>query len=349
VQKKIEMAIHEDFKTVLLRLKPNNFLLMLLLMVFSVLVEAQPRKLTFMPHWLPQAQFAGYYVAQDQGFYEQAGLEVEILHPSASINALTYLNEGKTDIISLFLITALHAADSGINLVNIAQISQNSAIMFVARKSDGISKIADFSNRKVGIWRAGFREAPQALLDKNGVEVEWVPILSTTNLFLLGGIDVMTVMWYNEYNQLYLNGIDHDELNTFFMSDYGFNIPEDGLYVMKNTAETRQDDLTAFIEASLRGWEYARQNTEYTLDMVVTVMRKANIPSNKAHQQWMLEKIFELQSTEEKGVKPTELKQDDFLNALEIYNKFKGSGFLIDYDQFFQPVLPELKKSGNND
>ncbi len=343
------MTIRENFITVWFHLKLKSFILLLLMMVVSVLVEAQPRKLTFMPHWLPQAQFAGYYAAQDQGFYEQAGLDVEILHPSASINALTYLNEGRADIISLFLITALHAADSGIKLVNIAQISQHSAIMFVTRKSDGIDKIADFSNRKVGIWRAGFREAPQALLDKNGVEVEWVPILSTTNLFMLGGIDIMTVMWYNEYNQLYLNGIDHDELNTFFLSDYGFNIPEDGLYVMKHTAETRQDDLTAFIQATMRGWEYARQNSDYALDLVESVMRKANIPSNKAHQQWMLEKIFELQSTEGKGVKPTELKQDDFLKAIEIYNNYKGSEFLIDYDQFFRPVLPELKKSGTND
>jgi NitT/TauT family transport system substrate-binding protein len=327
----------------------RHYCILLLFIFVSFAMQAQPQKLTFMPHWLPQAQFAGYYVAQDQGFYKQAGIEVEILHPSASINALTYLNEGKTDIISLFLITALHAIDSGMNLVNIAQISQNSAIMFVTRKSDGLATIAEFNNRKVGIWRAGFREAPQALLDKYGVEVEWVPILSTTNLFMLGGIDIMTVMWYNEYNQLYLNGIDHDELNTFFLSDYGFNIPEDGLYVINHTAETRQDDLSAFIEASLRGWEYAKQNTEYALDLVINIMRTANIPSNKAHQKWMLEKIFELQNTEKIGISPTELKKDDFLKAVEIYNNYKGVEMSIDYNQFFQPVLPELKKKVRND
>jgi len=341
------MTILEVFIKVWVDLK--QILLAVLLMVTAISVEAQPQKLTFMPHWLPQAQFAGYYVAQDQGFYEQAGLDVEILHPSASINALTYLSEGKTDIISLFLITALHAVDSGINLVNIAQISQHSAIMFVARKSDGLDNITDFNNRKVGIWRAGFREAPQALLDKYGVKVEWVPILSTTNLFMLGGIDIMTVMWYNEYNQLYLNGIDHDELNTFFISDYGFNIPEDGLYVLNQTAETRQEDLSSFIQASLRGWEFARLNPDYTLDLVISIMRTANIPSNKAHQQWMLEKIFELQSTKEKGILPTELKQDDFLKAVEIYNNYKGVEMRIDFDQFFQPVLPELKRKARND
>jgi NitT/TauT family transport system substrate-binding protein len=157
------------------------------------------------------------------------------------------------------------------------------------------------------------------------------------------------VMWYNEYNQLYLNGIDHDELNTFFLSDYGFNIPEDGLYVINHTAETRQDDLSAFIEASLRGWEYAKQNTEYALDLVINIMRTANIPSNKAHQKWMLEKIFELQNTEKIGISPTELKKDDFLKAVEIYNNYKGVEMSIDYNQFFQPVLPELKKKVRND
>lgn len=318
-----------------------KILLILITVTFSI--HSQNRKLVFTPHWLPQAQFAGYYVAQDQGFYEQAGLEVEIVHPSASINALRYLSEGKTDVISMFLLTALDARESGINLVNIAQISQHSAIMFVTKKSSGIETINDFQGRKVGIWRSGFREVPQALLDKNNIQVEWVPILSTVNLFLLDGIDVMTVMWYNEYNQIYLNGIDKEELNTFFMSDFGFNIPEDGLYVLENTAQNRQDDLSLFVEASIKGWEYAEKNKDYTLDLVIDVMRKANIPSNKAHQEWMLEKIFQFHSLEGKEVKTTELNPKDFNKALDVYQNFKDSKFNIDYSDFFQPVLPSLK------
>ena len=165
-------------------------------------LPAQENKLVFTPHWLPQAQFAGFYIAQDQGYYADAGIEVEIIHPSASVNALNFLIEGNADIISLFLITAVNAVNSGIDLVNVAQISQHSAIMFVSKKSSGIETLEDFEGQKIGIWMSGFEEVPKALLSENNIIAEWVPIMSTVNLFLLGGLDIMTAMWYNEYNQI---------------------------------------------------------------------------------------------------------------------------------------------------
>lgn len=306
-------------------------------------VQSQ-NKLVFTPHWIPQAQFAGYYVAQDQGFYKDAGLDVEIVHPSASVNALKFLKEGKADVISLFLISGLDAYQNGTELVNIAQVSQHSAIMFVTKKSSGISALEYFQGKKVGIWRSGFHEVPEAMLKSKGIQVEWVPILSTVNLFLLGGIDAMTVMWYNEFHQIYLSGLDMDELNTFFMSDYGFNVPEDGLYAMKTTLDTRQDDLSAFVQATMKGWEYAAANRQYTVDLVVKIMRDAKIPSNVAHQQWMLDKILRVQSIANKDVRPTELLRDDYEKAVEIIESLSDRPFRGTYQQFFVPVSTELSK-----
>ncbi len=321
----------------------NNIRLIAVCIIALVpLLTQSQNKLVFTPHWIPQAQFAGYYVAQEQGFYKEEGLDVEIVHPSASVNALKFLKEGKSDIISLFLISGLDAYQKGDELVNIAQISQHSAIMFVTKKSSGISSLEYFQGKKVGIWRSGFHEVPEAMLKSNGIEVEWIPILSTVNLFLLGGIDAMTVMWYNEFHQIYLSGLDMDELYTFFMSDYGYNVPEDGLYALKTTVENRKDDLSKFVQATMKGWEYAAANRKSTVDLVVKIMRDAKIPSNVAHQQWMLDKILRVQSITNKKVRPTELLKSDYEKAVEIIESLSGQPFRGTYEQFFIPVSPDL-------
>lgn len=305
---------------------------------------AQNPKLVFSAHWMPQAQFAGYYAAQDQGFYEAAGLDVEIIHPSAAVNAVEFLKTGQADIISLFLMTGIEVRQKGLDLVNIAQLSQHSAIMFVAHKNSGIESIEDFNGKHVGVWMSGFEELPRAMMQKYGVEVEWVPILSTVNLFLLGGIDVMTVMYYNEYNQIYLSGIDRDELNTFFAADYGFNIPEDGLYTLRHTALNRNADLRAFTEATLRGWAFAAENKDYVLELVLDQMHKNKIPANIAHQSWMLDKVLDLIDLGNDNQLAGKLNKDDFLHASDIIRSQHNIDFQLDYNDFFKPAL-ELPQS----
>ncbi len=319
-------------------------MLSILLLLMVAMTYAQVNKLVFSPHWLPQAQFAGYYVAQDQGFYEEAGLDVEIIHPSVTVNALEHLKSGTADIISLFLVTALTARSEGLELVNIAQFSQHSAIMMVSMKSSGIETLQDFDGKKIGIWMSGFEEVPKALINEYQLEVEWVPILSSVNLFLMGGLDIMTVMYYNEYNVLYLSGIERDELNTFFLSDYGYDIPEDGLYVLPETLKEREDDLGKFVQATQKGWEYAATNKEYTIDLVVNLMRQQHVSSNKAHQAWMLDIVLEMQNIGEKPIKETQLFIADFEKAVSVLKErgiIKGA---CSYEMFFNPVMPDIQK-----
>ena len=104
---------------------------MILLLLFPLFIQAQVPKIVFAPQWLPQAQFAGYYVAQDKGFYREAGIEIEIIHPSANIQATAMLAGGKADVISLFLITAMSVKNEGLDIVNVGLISQHSAILFI--------------------------------------------------------------------------------------------------------------------------------------------------------------------------------------------------------------------------
>ena len=292
-----------------------------------------------MPHWLPQAQFAGYYIADKMGYYRSEGLNVEIIHPSASVNAIESLANGKSDIISLFLITAISSKNSGVDLVNIGQFSQNSALLFVAKKDRNINKLSDLNGKEIGVWSSGFDEVGKALIQSSNYKVSWIPILSTINLFMIGGIDAMTVMWFNEYNQLINSGLNEDELTTFFFSDFGYNIPEDGIYCLNKTLLNRKGDLEKFMRATLKGWEYAKEHRAETVDIVLEIMKKEHIPTNKTHQSWMLDKVLELIDPGTKNVSEGELSETDYQKAQNVLIDGGYTNKKIDFRDFYKPVL----------
>jgi NitT/TauT family transport system substrate-binding protein len=311
----------------------------IILLFCTLLTQAQLPRLVFVPHWLPQAQFAGYYVAQDRGFYRDAGIDVEIKHPSASIQVTSMLASGEADLISLFLITGLSARNKGLDLVNFGQISQHSAILIVTKKSGGIEQLSQLNGKKIGIWKSGFDEVPKALIEEKGYHVEWVPILSTVNLFMMGGIDAMTVMLYNEYNQLISSGLNEDEINKFPMADFGFDVPEDGLYCLKSTYENRKPELKRFLQATLKGWEYAAANKEYAINIVLKRMQMAHIPANKVHQTWMLNKVVGMIFPGNKMAEAGQLLESDFLKAVGILNKGDKVKSEYIFTDFYSPVL----------
>ena len=289
-----------------------------LILSYSLLIQAQIPKLVFAPQWIPQAQFAGYYIAQEKGFYIEAGIDVEIIHPSANMQATSLLTSGKADLISLFLVTGILSKNQGLDIVNIGQISQHSAILFVTKKSSGIKELSQLNGKKIGIWKSGFDEVPKALMDGKNYKIDWIPILSTVNLFMMDGIDAMTVMSYNEYDQIINSGLNENELNTFPVADYGFDIPEDGLYCLKSTYENKKPELKKFFLATMKGWEYASDNKEYAIDIVLKRMQIAHLPANRVHQEWMLNKVLEMINPGNKDVERGELLETDFLKAFNI-------------------------------
>ncbi|MDD2491635.1 MAG: ABC transporter substrate-binding protein [Bacteroidales bacterium] len=293
--------------------------LFFLLSVFTSGIWAQERsKIVFTPQWQPQAQFAGYYVALEQGYYSEAGLDVTIKHPSATADIFQILTRGEADIVSAFLLHGIKATMQGAPIKHFAQMLQHSSLMIVTHKDSGIDEIDKLNGKKLGIWSSGFDELIFALLEHSDIDVEVVRILNTINLFLEGGVDAISVMHYNEYDQIINSGIDPDELNTFFMRDFSLNIPEDALYCMDTTWENRTEEMQAFAEATIKGWKYASNNKEYAIDLVVNYMKRANLPNNKVHQTWMLEKVLE---AIEPGIKPVQkgqLSKEDYTKAISI-------------------------------
>lgn len=314
-------------------------------LIFSLLLStaiAQTDTIRFALHWQPQAQFAGYYMAIEKGFYAENELTVELIHTGINNTAEDLLAEGKVDMASLFLSTALSCYEEGTSLRNLAQLSQRSALMFVAKKESGIDSLSDFNGKKIGIWKSGFEEIPHAFFRQNELLVQTVPILYTVNLFLKDGIDIMTVMWYNEYHEIVNAGFNQDELNTFFLADYNINIPEDGIYCLQSYMDVSNEAVIRnFIDATLKGWEYAFNNAEETIAVVLTYMKENNRSADLPHQRWMLEKIKDsfLQDTGSKF--PYEsfgrLNEKTYNNAAGILQR---NGLLTRYPRYQELFIP---------
>jgi len=249
------------------------------------------KKITFIPQWSPQAQFAGYYAAYEKGIYARHGLEVKILRGGAHRPSSELLEKGEADMASIWLSTALQKRSSGVRLVNVAQVVQRSSLMLIAKKSRGIRRPEDLEGKKVGLWGDDFRIQPTAFFKKYKVTVKVVPQSYSVNLFLRDGVDAASAMWYNEYHTVLNAGINADELTSFFYSDYGLNFPEDGIYIMEETLKKDPAAVCAFVSASLEGWRWAFDHPEEAIDIILKYMVEANVPANKVQQRWMLERM----------------------------------------------------------
>ncbi len=287
----------------------------------------------FMPHWLHQAQFSGIYMAYEKGIYDKYGLDVKVLDggPLAPMSS-AFVNNG-ADFGTMFLSGAIELRDEVVDIINICQLSQKSALMFVTKKTSNIIRVEDFNGKKIGIWRSDFRELPMAFIDKFNIDAEIFPITSTIDLFLDDGVDIMCVMWYNEYDQIYHAGIDYEDLNTFFFFDYNLNFPEDGIYCTEEFFNQNPGICSDFVKATIEGWQYAFDHPDETIDVVLMYMKSRNIPANRAHQEWMLsiiEKVF----VAENGSISGDLKEEDFLKTSQILIQSGSINLMPVFEEF---------------
>lgn len=299
------------------RIRNASLLYLSLFVFFFVVLPADAastllKKASLMPLWSPQAQFAGYYVALDKGIYARHGIDLTILKGGPGVSPAESLKSGKADFAVLWLTTALKQNASENRLVNVAQIVQRSSMMLVARKSRGITTPSAMQGKKVGVWGGDLALPAQAFFTKYQLQVHKIPQSYTVNLFLRGGIDVASAMWYNEYHTILNSGVNPDELDIYFLHDHGIAFPEDGLYMDEEKFHADTGLAAAFAEASLEGWLYAFNHPEEALEIVLRHMREAKIPANRAHQKWMLERMRDLIVPQKGRGELGRLQQADF-------------------------------------
>jgi len=255
--------------------------------------EPRATSVSLILQWTHQSQFAGYYMALEKGFYLKRGVNVEILRGGPDRNPVEYVLGNKAQFMTTFLTGALTHRDKGVPLANIAQVVNRSTLMLVAWKNRGINKVADLQGRRVTLWGGDFRAPFLGFFKANMIEPVIIPQNYTTNLFLRGGADACAAMYYNEYDTIHLCGVNAAEITPFFMRDYGFDLPEDGIYCLDTMAHAHPDVCSAIAAGSMEGWKYALDRREETLDVVMRYVNETNLPTNRTHMKWMLDKILE--------------------------------------------------------
>jgi NitT/TauT family transport system substrate-binding protein len=252
------------------------------------------KKVSLIPLWIPQAQFAGYMLALEKGFYAEAGLDVTILRGGPGVNPIEMVKSGAATFGIAWLSSAMEERAAGARLVNLAQIVQRCALLIVADRRRAIRTLQELQNKKVGLWGGDLSIPPRVFFQKHHVSVTVIPNYTTVNLFLRGGVDAMAAMWYNEFHLLLNSGLDRDELTVFFLKDEGVNFPEDGIYCLQGTVDSDPAMCDGFTRASLKGWLYAFSHKEEALDIVMKHAGRGNTETNRAHQAWMLARMEDL-------------------------------------------------------
>jgi len=312
----------------------------LLLLSASGRADETLKKASFIPLWFPQAQFAGYYLALEKGIYRRHGIDLTIIDGGSQRPPAEYLRDGRADFAALWLTTALQRRSQGLALVNIAQFVQQSSMLLLALKSSGINTLADMAGQKVGLWGGDFDIPPRAVFDQNGLQVNVVHQSATVNLFLRGGVAVTSAMSYNEYHTILNSGVNPDELTVFPVKDHGANFPEDGLYALQQTVQRDPQLVDAFVRASLEGWDYAFAHPDEAIDVVLRVMRKARVPANRMHQQWMLSRLQDAMRVAAKDGEAGVLSRQDYQAVTSELQRTGLVRDVVDYDAFVRRLAP---------
>ena len=269
--------------------------------------DSQDETIVFTPQWTAQAQFAGYYVAEAKGFYREAGVNVKIKHPTSTQPAMSRLRNNQSQATTLQLCQAMEIVDDGIPLVNILQTSMNNAMVIVSARGRNPLKQ---KGAKVGIWSVGFGQLAICMSIKDHLDYQWIRFAQNINLFLSGALDAMLAMSYNEYYQLVQAGIEVTDKNIYRFCDHGYNVQEDGVYMLRDYYEKHKDQARRFAQASRKGWEWAAQHPEEALDIVMEYVNKENIATNRVIQRLMLKEILRLQIDRESKKREFRLRPD---------------------------------------
>ena len=282
---------------------------MVLLTVGLAFSAQAAEKVTIQLKWVTQAQFAGYYVAQDKGYYQAEGLDVTIKPGGPDIATPQVIAGGGADVIVDWMPSALASREKGVPLVNIAQIFKKSGMMLTCRKDSGIKSPSDFRGKTLGVWFYGNEYPFLSWMSKLGIPTtggsNGVTVLKqgfNVDPILQKQAECVSTMTYNEYWQIVDAGLSPSELVVYKYEDQGVSTLEDGLYVMENKLRNKAfvSKMARFLKASIKGWKYAGDHPDEAADIVLE--NDDTGAQTEKHQRRMMREISKLVGNQPQGI-----------------------------------------------
>lgn len=273
-------------------------------------------EVTLQLKWVTQAQFAGYYVAKDKGFYEEENLDVTIKPGGPDIAPTQVIAGGGADVTVEWMPAALAAREKGLPLVNIAQPFKSSGMMLTCLEETGVTGPEDFPGRTLGVWFFGNEFPFLSWMSQLGIPTEGgedgVTVLKqgfNVDPLLQGQADCISTMTYNEYWQVIDAGIAAEDLVTFKYEDQGVATLEDGLYVLEDRLEDPAfvDKMVRFVRASMKGWKYAEENPDEAA--MIVLENDATGAQTEKHQKRMMGEIAKLTAGSNGALDPADFER----------------------------------------
>ena len=270
-------------------------------MMFGGFAAQAADDVTLQLKWVTQAQFAGYYVALDKGFYADEGLNVTIKPGGPDIAPAQVIAGGGADVVLDWMPSALASREKGLNVVNIAQPFASSGMMLTCRKDSGIASPADFAGKTLGVWFFGNEYPFLSWMSQLGLSTDGgddgVTVLKqgfNVDPILQGQADCVSTMTYNEYWQIIDAGLTPDDLIVFKYEDQGVATLEDGMYVLEENLNDAAfvDRMVRFVRASMAGWKWAEENPDAAAMIVLD--NDASGAQTEEHQKRMMGEIAKL-------------------------------------------------------
>lgn len=260
---------------------------------------AHAEDVTLQLKWVTQAQFAGYFVAKDKGFYEEEGLNVTILPGGPDVAPTQVIAGGGADVVVDWMPSALAAREKGLALVNIAQPFKSSGMMLTCLKESGVASPADFKGKTLGVWFGGNEYPFLNWMNKLGLKTDGSDVTVLKQGFNVDPLlqkqaACISTMTYNEYWQVIDAGVKPEDLVTFKYEDEGVATLEDGLYVMEDKlADPAFDEkMVKFVRASMKGWKYAEANPDEAA--MIVLENDETGAQTETHQKRMMGEIAKL-------------------------------------------------------
>jgi len=262
--------------------------------------------------WLPQAQFAGYYVALDQGYFEDEGFDdVEVLPSGGDIVPQDALVAGDVDFAVAWVPKVLGTLENqGVELTDIAQVFQKSGTTQVSWKDSNITSVDDFEGKRIGSWGFGNEWEIFAAMADKGLDASTVQITTqdfSMNALLDKDVDAAQAMTYNELAQL-LETVNPatgqlytmDDINVISYEDTAGAMLQDAIWAdTKRLADdpAYADAATRFLKAVVKGWVFARDNPTEAADITYKAATAPNVdafPVGPTHQLWQMNEVNKL-------------------------------------------------------
>ncbi len=315
------------------------------ILLLSGLVSAQDLiDVTFQSKWFPQAQFAGYFVAQAKGFYEEEGLNVTVLD-GGNVNPTVQVASGNADFGTDWIANMLVQREQGLNVVQIAQIYQASGYRMVALNDSGIESFADLAGRTVGVWGFGNEFVAQAVFAAEDITSDLDPTVTDPDvnavvyafdpsLVFPNEVDVASAMTYNELDQIVGLGYGLDTLTLLDPADIDAALLEDLIFTtpellqnpdFKGSGVSGREVAERFLRATIKGWEYAVANQEEAVSIVLescgdTCAGSGSTQSPQIHQTWQMARVAELVAPED-DTRVGALNEEAFNRSVELLNQ----------------------------